>query len=407
MIRRRTTSLTGAPRGRARPVRVAAPSPVESSAPAAASPPLPWSAPSSAWPRRLAWGAGFSLIGGLLLWLLWPVLAILVAAAAIAYLLDPLVDRFERRGMSRELGIGALLMLGVLAGAVVMLLMVPPFVRKLGEIGIVLADFFATIDQRLLPAAAWIELNTGRSVPLDLTQLQAQVPQLIEEGLPKIQATATKVFQGLFTQGMGLISAILNLTLLPLFAFYLLRDWDRLIDMLHQLVPPVLRPRVVRVAREVDGRLAAFVRGQLMVCAALGVLYSLGLWVAGIDLPFTVGMLAGALFIVPYLGTLVGVVLATLLALVEYGVDIHLLWVALVFGGAQAVEGYLLTPKIVGDKVGLHPLVVIIALLVGGSLLGIWGMLLAIPITATLSVLGAEWLDLYRNSAVFRDGKAP
>ncbi|MCK6506062.1 AI-2E family transporter [Myxococcota bacterium] len=397
MIRRRGTSLAGAPRSRA---RLARPAPL--SIPVGAAPPP---APAGPWPRRLAWGAGFAVIGGLLLWLLWPVLAILVAAAAIAYVLDPLVDRFERRGMSRELGIGALLVAGVLAGAVVTLLMVPPFVRKLGEIGVLLADFFSTIDQRVLPLAAKVEELTGRSVPLDLTELQAQVPQLIEEGLPRVQATATKVFQGLFTQGMGLISAILNLTLLPLFAFYLLRDWDRLIAMLHDLIPPTLRPRVERVAREVDGRLAAFVRGQLTVCAALGVIYSLGLWIAGIDLPFTVGMLAGALFIVPYLGTLVGVVLASLLAVVEYGIDVHLLWVALVFGGAQALEGYLLTPKIVGDKVGLHPLVVIIALLVGGSLLGIWGMLLAIPITATLSVLGAEWLDLYRGSAVYRDGR--
>ena len=395
MIRRSRTSTTGSPRGRPRPARAGAGT-------------VPAVSPAQGrWTWRLLWAAAFTVVGGTLLWLLWPVLAILAAAAGIAYILDPLVDRLEARGLSRELGIGVLLGLFLSAGAVILLLMIPPFLSKLAEIGVLVQDLFVHLDTRLAPAAAWIEAQTGRKVPLDVAELQASMPGYIEEALPKIQGTASAAVKGLFTRGLGVINAVVNLTLLPLFIFYLLRDWDRILARIGDMVPPLLRPRVERVAREVDLRLSAFVRGQLTVCLILGVLYSLGLWIAGIDLPFTIGMLSGALFIIPYLGTIVGVVLAALLSIVEYGFDLHLLWVGLVFGGVQLLEGSVITPKIVGDKVGLHPLVVIIALIVGGSLLGIWGMLLAIPITATLSVVASEWLELYRKSSVYQEGHAP
>ena len=388
MMRRRTTSLSGAPTGRPRPHRPEAlPTP-------------------RMWPRRLVWAGGFALVGGLLVWLLWPVLSILIAAACIAYLLDPVIDRLERRGMSRETGIGTVLVLMVLAVGAIALLVVPPFLRKLGELGNLLSDFFSNLGTYVEPVLGWVHTHTGYNLPVDVNGLQQEIPGWIHAALPRIQGFVTTMFQGLFTRGMGIINAVLNLTLLPLFAFYLLRDWDRVVAKVADTVPVPIQPRVQRVAREVDGRLTAFVRGQLTVCAALGVLYSAGLWIAGIDMPFTVGMLSGALFIVPYLGTMVGIVLATLLSLAAYGLDIHLLWVGLVFGIAQAIEGYVLTPRIVGNKVGLHPLVVIVALIAAGSLLGIWGMLLAIPVTATLSVLGHEWLAAYRASTVYTGKEA-
>ena len=133
----------------------------------------------------------------------------------------------------------------------------------------------------------------------------------------------------------------------------------------------------------------------------MGGLYSLGLLIAGIDLAIPVGVLSGVLAVVPYLGTAVGIGLSLVLALVEFGVDIHLVYVLLVFGGVQFIEGNLLTPRIVGDSVGLHPLVVMVAVIAGGGLLGVWGMLLAIPITAVLSVFAGEWLSLYRASRFF------
>jgi predicted PurR-regulated permease PerM len=160
-----------------------------------------------------------------------------------------------------------------------------------------------------------------------------------------------------------------------------------------------------RLARDVDERLAAFVRGQLTVCVVLAVLYSLGLLLADVDMALSVGLLSGALFVVPYLGTIVGIALASVLCLMKFGIDIHLLYVALAFGIPQFIESWYLTPKVVGDKVGLHPLIVMIALLAGGGLAGIWGMLLAIPLTAVLDVLAREALSMYRDSSVFHGGR--
>jgi predicted PurR-regulated permease PerM len=197
---------------------------------------------------------------------------------------------------------------------------------------------------------------------------------------------------------LGFFATILNLALLPIFTFYLLRDWDRLVGFLHSLVPQGQRTRVERMASAVDERLSAFVRGQITVCIILGILYSSGLWLSGIDLAVVVGLLSGALFIIPYLGTIVGLVLATVLCLMKFGPDEHLLFVVASFAIPQAIESWVLTPRIVGEKVGLHPLVVMVALLAGSSLGGIWGMLLAIPVTAALNVVGMEWLAAYRES---------
>jgi predicted PurR-regulated permease PerM len=197
----------------------------------------------------------------------------------------------------------------------------------------------------------------------------------------------------------------MNLALLPIFTFYLLSEWDRMVDFVAALVPLRLRPRVNRLARDVDERLAAFVRGQLTVCVVLAVLYSLGLLLADVDMALGIGLLSGALFVVPYLGTIVGIALASVLCLMKFGIDIHLLYVALAFGIPQFIESWYLTPKVVGDKVGLHPLIVMIALLAGGGLAGIWGMLLAIPLTAVLDVLAREGLTMYRDSSVFHGGQ--
>jgi predicted PurR-regulated permease PerM len=355
---------------------------------------------------KVLWGAGFTLIGLALLWVLRPVFAVLAASAGLAYILDPMIDWMEGRGMSREGGIGVLF-LGLFSGFLLtLLLLVPSFVVQGEEFINGLAPFFRSLPEQLAPALAFISEKTGYSVPLDLSDLQSTLPGLVADNAPKIQEWATTITRGLFTQGIGLLGAIVNLTLMPIFIYYLLRDWDRLVSAMAGLIPLQHRARVARVAVEVDGRLGAFVRGQITVCLSLAVLYSAGLLLVGIDLAIPVGVLSGLLFIVPYLGTAVGIVLGVLLALMKFGFSTKVLAVLAVFVVVQGIEGYLLTPRIVGDKVGLHPLVVMIALIVGGSLLGIWGMLLAIPITAVLSVLGAEYLQDYFSSAVFKGADA-
>jgi predicted PurR-regulated permease PerM len=200
------------------------------------------------------------------------------------------------------------------------------------------------------------------------------------------------------------VLTLLQLLLLPIFVFYILRDWDRFLARIKAMIPERRRDLVLPMAREIDRRLAGFVRGQITVCLILAVLYSAGLWAfSGIDMPIVVGTLAGLLFVVPYVGTATGVILGSVLALLEFGFDHHILVVWGVFGAVQALEGFVLTPHIVGDKVGLPPLVVMIALIVGGNLLGIWGMLLAIPITAALSVILGVLLQRYRESHFYKE----
>ncbi len=355
----------------------------------------------SGW-RTIGWMIGFGFVGLALLWMLRPVFSLLAASAGIAYILDPAADWLERRGLSRDAAIGTIFLSLFFGVGMVGLLFVPSFIREGEEIQARLVPFIANLDTTLEPVLDQIQAWTGYRPSVNLDDLQAEAPGWVADQWPRVEAWITGAGERLLTQGIGILNAILNLTLLPVFVYYLLQEWDRLVAAIDDLVPARFRPRVRRVATEVDQRLSAFVRGQLTVSGIMAILYSVGLWLVGIDLAVPVGVLSGVLFVVPYLGTAVGIVLGLILALMKFGLGAELVYILVVFALVQLIEGYLLTPKIVGESVGLHPLVVMVALIVGGSLLGIWGMLLAIPITAVLSVFGGEWLEMYRKSRTYR-----
>jgi predicted PurR-regulated permease PerM len=356
--------------------------------------------------QRIGWSLLFIAIVTTCVWVLWPIFSILIAAATFAYLLDPVVDRLENRGHSRNTGIAIIFGLTGLGLAVFLLVMVPmiggQFMELSGNIRVYVDNLAALIQ----PTAAFIEAHSGYTIPVDFDQLKAQIPEWLSQMSPDARKGIQASVGTLFASGLGLFTSIINLALLPIFTFYVLSEWDRMMTFVGDLIPIGQRDRVERLAASVDERLSAFVRGQITVCIVLAILYSVGLLFAGIDLALAIGMLAGALFIVPYLGTVVGIVLATLLCLMKYGIDIHLLYVTLAFGIPQTIESWYLTPKVVGNKVGLHPLIVMVSLLAGAGLAGVWGMLLAIPMTAVLDVLAREGLSVYRNSAVFRGGSS-
>jgi len=340
-----------------------------------------------------------------LVWVLWPIFSILLASSALAYLLDPIADRLEARGYKRDVGIAMIFTAAICVFAAFILIMIPMMAAQFIELSGNVRGYLDNLAALVQPAVSFIESQTGQTIPVDVESLKAELPDLLK-GLSPDTKEGIKDFLGqFFASSLGLFTTIMNLALLPIFSFYLLSEWDRLVAFISDLIPTRHRARTTRLATAVDERLSAFVRGQITVCCVLGVLYSIGLWIAGIDLAFTVGLLAGALFIVPYLGTVVGVVLGGILCLMKFGVDIHLVYVALAFAIPQFIESWYLTPKVVGDKVGLHPLVVMIALLAGGSLAGVWGMLGAIPLTAVLDVLAREGLAIYRSSEAFRGGQ--
>lgn len=417
-VRRRFRSSPGIPRPLGGPRRRSEPAGLRR-----------WLRPERAW-----WLLTLIGLALLTLYLLRGLLALLIASAALAYLLDPLVDRFEARGWKRESGIVALAVSAALGLALAAALVVPYVAGEFRSLSANLDGYVSALELGMAQRrelivgavndppgdpAAVRELIEGLLGPgeraaapaagegalqqeLDVSGLTA----LIQERAPSIGRWLTEAGKRALSGGLSFALGVLNLALVPIFTFYLLRDWDKLVAGVDQLVPPRHRERVRRLAGEIDERLSSFVRGQSTVCAILGVLYAIGLALVGIDMAVAVGMLSGLLFIIPYLGTVVGVVVASALALLKFGFSWHILGVWATYGLVQLIEGSLLTPSIVGDKVGLHPMVVMIALLVGGNLLGIWGMLVAIPITAAAWVLLAEWHRGYRASHFF-EGRDP
>jgi predicted PurR-regulated permease PerM len=207
--------------------------------------------------------------------------------------------------------------------------------------------------------------------------------------------------------GQVMLHWLMNLILIPVVTFYLLRDWDVLVEGIRTLLPPTAEPTVSRLTREIDEVLGAFIRGQLMVMLALGLVYTLGLWALGLDLAFIIGMSAGLLSVVPYLGTFVGVVAALIAAMFQFQDIFHPLMILVVFLIGQSLEGMVLTPKLVGDKVGLHPVAVIFAVLAGGQLFGFLGILLALPVASALNVLVRHAHQQYRRSVLFREAAVP
>jgi predicted PurR-regulated permease PerM len=212
---------------------------------------------------------------------------------------------------------------------------------------------------------------------------------------------AATVLASVSQSGRALLGWVANLVLIPVVTFYLLRDWDVLVARVHDLLPRNSEPTVVRLARETDVVLGAFLRGQLSVMAALTLVYALGLWIVGLDLAFLIGLISGLVSFVPYLGFITGITLAGVAAYFQFHELLPLLWVALVFGIGQMFESMLLTPWLVGDKIGLHPVAVIFAVMAGGQLFGFIGVLLALPVAAVLMVLLREVRRRYVGSSLY------
>lgn len=355
--------------------------------------------------QHYLWYIGLGIGIGILFWLLKPVFALLAASAAIAYILDPLVDRFEENGWTRDQGIGIISVIGGLTLLVGLISFIPPVIEQANKLSSDIKVVLSHLDETIQQGSVWIEAKTGRQLDLRLDELEETIPMWIEQSSEDWQSKAVEIVQGLFLRGMGLINTLLNLLLLPVFTYYLLRDWDDLLEDAFELIPHNIRPVASKTLGEVNTRLNAFIIGQIKVCLALAVLYTVGLLIVGIDLAIPIGILSGLMFVIPYVGTIFGILTASILALINFGVDWHVLGVFAVFGISQTIEGYYLTPKIIGESVGLSPMIVMIALIVGASFMGIWGMLIAIPVTAVLSVLATEWLERYKNSATFLESK--
>ena len=348
---------------------------------------------------RLAWDVGLILALVAVVWLAAQVKGFTVPfliAFIIAYLLDPLVDRFEAAGVSRSLAIAILLGLFLIAGGLMFVLLGPQVIREFSQIPGKLQAF-------LVQAQPWVEETFSAALPGNLTALlDAFIADVSADQATALLKPAGTVAKVIFGSTASALSAVVALVLIPVFAYFLLRDFDIIVARLRTLIPVSYRPFIEARAREIDETLSRFVRGQLTVCGILVALYGFGLWLVGLPLAMVIGVVAGIGNLVPYLGTTLGFVLAAVMLALDWQGWGHVGAVALVFGVVQVLEGWVITPRVVGESVGLSTLAVIVAVMVFGELFGFYGVLVAVPAAAVLKILIREGLDAYRASAFFR-----
>jgi predicted PurR-regulated permease PerM len=344
--------------------------------------------------RRLQWGL-LALAVGWLLWLLAPVLTPFALAALLGWLGDPLVDRLERR-LPRNTAV--IVVFGVMAAVALLALLalLPLLQRQVVPLVVSLPHYRDWFTGTALP---WLQAKTG----LELTEwLDPQrLIEVVRQHWEAAGGAAATLLGYLSRSGFALLGWIANLVLLPVLTFFFLRDWDLFVERVASLVPRDHASIVGQLARESSEVLGAFLRGQLLVMLILGVLYGAGLWAIGLDLGILIGVLAGLLTFVPYLGPATVIVLGGIAAMAQFGDWQHLAGVALVFGLGQVVESYWLTPKLVGGRIGLHPVAVIFAVLAGGQLFGFLGMLLALPVAAVANVLLRYAHGRYTHSRLY------
>jgi predicted PurR-regulated permease PerM len=334
------------------------------------------------------------LVSGVLVYLLAPVLTPFIVAAILAYIGDPLVDRLESYKLPRTLAVVIVFIVLTLFAVIALLVLIPLLEHQFVVLGKKIPGYIDVIQTRFIP---WINTHFDLGMQLDMETLKTSLQAHWKEA-----GSIAKTMVGYITHSGALLAGWLaNLVLIPVVTFYLLRDWDILVARIHELLPRKSEPVVSQLARSSDDVLGAFLRGQLLVMLALSAIYTIGLWFAGLDLALLIGMLAGLVSFVPYLGFIVGIVVAGIAALLQFHDAIHLVYIAIVFGIGQALEGMLLTPMLVGDRIGLHPVAVIFAVLAGGQLFGFVGVLLALPVAAVIAVILRYMHDRYKDSALY------
>jgi predicted PurR-regulated permease PerM len=336
--------------------------------------------------RRTNWLIAVAL-SGWLLYLLAPVLTPFVAAALLAYIGDPLADRLQRFKLPRTLAVVAVFLL-TFTVLVLLFVLVGPLIRtQVSALLAALPGLLLQVEQVWLPSvSAWLDIETGDDVGIGA--FLANYSEMAGTWGAKILVSVGK-------SGGALAAAVLSLFLVPILTFYLLRDWDTIMTHLGALVPSRQREIVFKLARDTDEVLGAFLRGQLLVMLALSVIYSLGLSLVGLKFAIAIGVVSGLVSFIPYLGFVFGIGLAALTVALEPNPLWQMIGVVATFTIAQLLESSILTPQLVGDRIGLHPVLIIFAIVAGGQLFGFFGILLALPAAAVLSVVVRFAYDRY------------
>ncbi|NND17280.1 MAG: AI-2E family transporter [Silicimonas sp.] len=336
------------------------------------------------------WGFA-AVVFFVVLWLLGDVILPFVLGAAIAYFLDPVADRLERLGTSRAVAVGIITFFAILIFVVLALLIIPLLVKQT-------ADLIEAVPE----IAANLQTFLTERFP-DLGDANSTIRVSLATIGETVQSKGGEVLNTVLASFSGVVNAIVLFVLVPIVAFYLLYDWDDMVARIDALLPRDHAPTIRKLAGEIDRTMAGFVRGQGTVCLILGTYYAIALMAVGLNFGLVVGFVAGALTFIPYVGALVGGVLAIGLALFQFWGDwfwILIVWA--IFQSGQFVEGNILTPRMVGSSVGLHPVWLIFALAAFGALFGFVGLLVAVPVAAALGVVTRFAIERYKASQLYR-----
>lgn len=342
----------------------------------------------------------FFLVTGGLIYLLAPILMPFVFAAILAYLGDPIADRLEilkirnfQVGRTNAVVIVFIAILFIISSVLIILI---PKIES--QISFFISNFPVYIKWLNTVVLPWLELRLGWEVSLIEGE---KIISLAKTHWQKAGGGLLAFMGSVSRSGALLAEWLMNLVLIPVITFYLLRDWDELVAKFHNLLPRRVAPTAIKLTGETDVVLGAFMRGQFYVMLALGAIYSLGLWLVGLNLALLIGMMAGLVSFVPYLGSIVGFAVACVAAILQFQDAVYLIPISIVFAVGQSLEGMLLTPWLVGDKIGLHPVAVMFSVLAGGQLFGFLGVLLALPVASVIMVVLRHIHDIYRDSSFY------
>jgi predicted PurR-regulated permease PerM len=333
-----------------------------------------------------------------LLWVLAGALTPLVAAFVVAYLFDPLIDRFEAKGIGRRAAIFLLLGLAALVIFGFAFYVVPRMQHEIVTLSASLPGYLERLLDRAAPKIqSWFGYTIPRSLEEGLESLRSGSFQLLLDSARNMLERSLRLVT-------GTVGTLVGLLVIPVIAYYLLAEFDAVKRAILGWVPRPYQRRVAEKAAVVDALVSGFIRGQLLVCLLDGLLYAVGFAAIGVDLAIGIGFAAGLLSIIPYVGGGFALGSASLLCVLEWGFDLHLALVVGWYLAVQTLEGFVLVPRIVGRSVGMHPVTVIVALLIGGDLLGFLGLLVAVPLAAVVQVFLRDGLAAYLRSPLYQGG---
>lgn len=349
--------------------------------------------------RILVWLAALVAFG-LFLHLLSDMLLPFVVGITIAYFFDPLADRLERLGLSRTLATGCILLGFFLTATGIVVLLFPLLQNQVGALVKVIPNLVDWLRDFLTPV--FEQLRTDFSA-----KTVADVKAAVGDYAGTMLKWTSTLIADIWSGGLAVLNIVSLILIMPLVAFYLLRDWDKLVEKIDGWLPRDAAPMIREQVKKIDDTLAGFVRGQASVCLVLAVYYAIGLTVTGLNAGILIGIAAGILAVIPFIGAFVGFIIGIGVAIAQFQQDwASILFVAGVFVTGQALESYVFTPRLVGGRVGLSPIWIIFAMLAGGSLFGLTGVLIALPAAAVAGVLVRFGLERYLESDLYHGGKA-